>query len=127
MREGRGLHALHAAEKEVECLEIDDALYVRDEMENLNQYASEEREEGWGKGPVQKIGSLYWDAVSGEAPSASLTQEARREELTFMDSWDVWDAVNNEPIAVPEELRNATAAERDRAFLEESGFPIDND
>ena len=45
----------------------------------------------------------------------------------YMDCWGVLDAVNNEPIAVPEELRNATAAKRDRIFLEESGFPSGND
>ena len=41
--------------------------------------------------------------------------------------WDVLDAVDDLPASVPEGPRNASAAERDRVFLKESGFPSDND
>ena len=44
-----------------------------------------------------------------------------------MDCWDVLDAVGDLPVPVPEKPRNASVAERDRVFLEESGFPSDND
>ena len=37
------------------------------------------------------------------------------------------DAVDSESVSALEEPRNASAAERDRVFLEESGFPSDND
>ena len=38
-------------------------------------------------------GQVYWDENSGEALPPNLTQAARREELTFMRDWSVWDEV----------------------------------
>jgi hypothetical protein len=38
-------------------------------------------------------GQVYWDENSGEVLPPNLTQAARREELTFMRDWNVWDVV----------------------------------
>ena len=45
----------------------------------------------------------------------------------YADSWDFLDAVGGVSVPVPERPRHASAAERDRVSLEESGFPSDND
>jgi hypothetical protein len=43
---------------------------------------------------LQKHGSQrYWDAITNEELPASLTAEARAEELAFMNEWKVWDVV----------------------------------
>ena len=53
--------------------------------------------------------------------------QKKRMKKGYVDCWDVLDAVDSESIPTLEEPRNASAAERDRVFLEESGFPSDND
>jgi hypothetical protein len=50
---------------------------VGDEVAELQQ---------WG-------GQVYWDENSGEVLPPNLTQAARREELTFMRDWGVWEVV----------------------------------
>jgi hypothetical protein len=43
---------------------------------------------------LQKHGpQRYWDAITNEELPASLTAEARAEELAFMNEWKVWDVV----------------------------------
>ena len=43
--------------------------------------------------------------------------------LLLLDCWDFLDTVDGLSVPVQGEVRDASAAERDRAFLEESGFP----
>ena len=59
--------------------------------------------------------------------AAPLNSQKKRMKKGYVDCWDVLDAVDSESIPMLEEPRNASAAERDRVFLEESGFPSDND
>ena len=37
--------------------------------------------------------AVYWDAITNEPLPAALTNAARQEELSFMNSWKVWDVV----------------------------------
>ena len=37
--------------------------------------------------------AVYWDAITHEPLPAALTDAARQEELSFMNSWKVWDVV----------------------------------
>ena len=57
--------------------------------------------------------------------AAPVNSQKKKMKKGYVDCWDVLDAVDGE--SVPEKPRNASAAERDRVFLEESGFPSDND
>ena len=59
--------------------------------------------------------------------AAPVNSQKKRMKKGYVDCWDVLDAVDSESIPMSEEPRNASAAERDRVFLEESGFPSDND
>ena len=58
--------------------------------------------------------------------TAPVSSQKKRMKKGYVDCWDVLDTVNSESIPMPEEPRNASAAVRDRVFLEESGFPSDN-
>jgi hypothetical protein len=59
--------------------------------------------------------------------AAPVNSQKKRLKKGYVDCWDVLDAVDSESVSALEEPRNASAAERDRVFLEESGFPSDND
>ena len=88
--------------------------------------SADDRVAGLSAGAKRWVGMVHKGRKRAAAPVNS--QKKRKiMKKGYMDCWDVLDAVNSEPIAVPEELRNATAAERDRVFLEESDFPSDKD
>ena len=59
--------------------------------------------------------------------AAPVNSQKKKMKKGYVDCWDVLDDVDSESVPVSEEPRNASAAERDRVFLEESGFPSDND
>ena len=73
---------------------------------------------------------MGWNVAQREEEgscSSQFPKEEERKGLMYVDCWDVFDAVDDLPAVVPEESRNASAAETDRVFLKESGFPSDND
>ena len=41
----------------------------------------------------ENSGAEFWDEISGKALPPKLVKTARREELEFMDLWQVWDEV----------------------------------
>jgi hypothetical protein len=78
--------AVYSLSRETECEGHDmteevtpeeEYMKVRDEHENMQKYGSQR----------------YWDAITNEELPASLTAEARAEELAFMNEWKVWDVV----------------------------------
>ena len=59
--------------------------------------------------------------------AAPVNSQKKKMKKGYVDCWDTLDAVGGLSVPVPAGPRNASAAERDRVFLEESGFPSDND
>ena len=59
--------------------------------------------------------------------AAPVNSQKKKMKKGYVECWDVLDAVGGLPVLVPKESRNASATKRDRTFLEESGFPSDND
>jgi hypothetical protein len=58
--------------------------------------------------------------------AAPVNSQKKKMKKGYVNCWDFLDIVDSS-VVVQDEARNASAAERNRAFLEESGFPSDND
>ena len=72
------------------------------------------------------IGMVHKGKKRAAAPVNSQKKKMKKGYVD-VDCWDTLDAVGGLSVPVPAGPRNASAAERDRVFLEESGFPSVND
>jgi hypothetical protein len=54
--------------------------------------------------------------------AAPVNSQKKKMKKSYVDCWDFLDTVGSS-VLVQDEARSASAAERDRVFLEESGFP----
>ena len=91
--------------------------------ERVGKRSAVDRVAGLSNNAKRWVGMVHKGRKRAAAPVNSQKKKMKK---SYVDCWDFLDDADNS-VLVGDGERSASAAERDRAFLEESGFPSDND
>ena len=87
----------------------------------MEKRSAADRVAGLSDNTKRWVGMVHKGRKSPKRAAAPVNSQKKKRKKDYVDCSDVLDAVGGLPVPVPEKPRNASAAERDRVFLEESG------